>query len=136
MALAHRGQCTCPLTCSVACNNVYFHKGPRAQARCAPQPPTPALRALASLCDGGGSPTGVGLARGGITPSTLVPYMLRLPPDAHATLSLHSHPLTTSGRLVLQDLPSALPAHALLGEAGAARAARFIGGLFMRQGHR
>jgi putative methyltransferase len=79
--------------------------------------------AAAALCDAAGSPTGAALPAGSVAPSRHVPYMLRLPPGAHASLALHEHPLVTSGRLVLQDLPSALPPHALLGAPGAAAAA-------------
>ena len=71
--------------------------------------------ATAALCDAAGSPTGAALPAGAAVPSRHVPYMLRLPPGAHAALALHEHPLVTSGRLLLQDLPSALPPHALLG---------------------
>jgi putative methyltransferase len=84
--------------------------------------------ATAALCDAAGSPTGAALPAGAVAPSRHVPYMLRLPPGAHAALSLHEHPLVTAGRLVLQDLPSALPPHALLGAPGAAAAALGAGG--------
>ena len=47
-----------------------------------------------------------------------VPALLALPPGAHAALSLHEHPLVTSGRLILQDRASALPAAALLAGGG------------------
>lgn len=70
-----------------------------------------------TLVDAGASPTGVALAAGESVASALVPYMLRLPAGAHARLSLHEHALVLRGALVLQDLPSALPAHALLGDA-------------------
>jgi putative methyltransferase len=79
--------------------------------------------AAAALSDAAGSPTGAALPAGAAVPSRHVPYMLRLPPGAHAALALHEHPLVTSGRLLLQDLPSALPPHALLGAPGAAAAA-------------
>ena len=99
-----------------------------------PQPPTRWVRvntlagsveqAVAALCSAAQAPaTGAALARDAITPSALLPYMLRLPQGAHAALDLHRHPAVLSGALVLQDLPSALPPHALLGEPGAARAA-------------
>lgn len=45
-----------------------------------------------------------------------LPYMFYLPPGSHSLLNLHDHPLVTKGSIILQDLPSALPAHALLGE--------------------
>ena len=81
--------------------------------------------ALATLCDANAAPVGATcLSPGDAQPSSLIPYMLRLPPGSHARLALHAHGLVSSGALILQDLPSALPAHALLGLPSASRVLR------------
>ena len=74
--------------------------------------------AIVSLCDASVSPTGVGLSTSDIEVNKHVPYVLSLPASSHATIQLHNHPLVVSGSLILQDLASALPAHALLAESG------------------
>ena len=45
-----------------------------------------------------------------------LPMVLCLPSDAHKRLSLHTHPLVTGGRVVLQDKASAIPPYALLAD--------------------
>jgi len=74
--------------------------------------------AISSLCDASISPTGVGLTISDIVVNKHIPYVLSLPSNAHAVIQLHNHPLVTSGSLILQDLASAFPAHALLAESG------------------